>query len=430
MSQILHPKSGRLLMSTFIMLEQVFISKPFVKAMLFIRVVVVCCLMLMVSAEVFAANVSNKTYNKLEKARVLLDEGKEREVITLLEEYMPSIENRTEDYALVLRFIIPTLVRLGEEGRALQKLETAYEKKEVRESLGQVYGSLLIMQERYAEADKVLGDWLNNTESPPGDAYYTRAYARFQLEKYPLAEQDLLKAIEIRENAPNNWYEMLVACYFFQEKFTPAETLIKTLIEDDPEDVKKWRLLSKIYIGQNNYQLALATLMNAKVSKLLDEKDDNQIIGLHAYLGIPEKSARLLQQKLDDKTLEANFENYSRLAQYWLMAKERKEAKLAYAKAADMDSTGGSYYLLANLYFEDAQWSEAEDAYEAALKRGKIKDKENVILLSAITALRMKKFAESEDLLNSLIKREEKNAGAARYWLTQVEKIRGKTINN
>ena len=384
--------------------------------------------MFLVGSSALAENVSNRTYNKLEKARVLLDEGKEKDVVALLEEYLPQVQSRDDDYALVLRFLVPTLVRLGEEEKALLKLEAAYEKPAIRDSLGQVYGSLLIMHERYTDADRVLSDWLTNNESPPADAFYTRAYARFQMEKYALAEADLLKAIEIRKTPPNNWYEMLVACYFFQEKYTPAEKLIKSLIEDDPQDAKKWRLLSKIYVGQNNFEFALATLMNAAESGLLEEKDDKQIIGLHAYLGIPEISARMLADKLEKKTAERNFENLTRLAQYWLMARERDQAKSVYSEAAPLDDTGNTYQLLANLYFEDAQWDEALSSYTKAKEKGRLKEPGNVTLLYAISAIKLNRFSAAESSLESLLQ-DEKNASAAKYWLTQLNKERERAAN-
>lgn len=377
---------------------------------------------LLYSQPIYAAtDVSSRTYNVLEKARELLEAQQEEEVVALLTEYGEKVQHRAKDYALVVRFLVPTLVRLDREKEAIERIELVAGDDIFFQEVGQVYGSLLVMNEHYEKAQQVLTRWIANEKKAPGDAYYTRAYAYFQSERYPQAETDLHAAIKLRANPPANWFDMLVACYFFQEKYQEAETLLRGLIQQDATDAKKWRLLAKIYLGNDNYPKALAALMTAYENGLLDYKDRQQIISLHAFLGMPERSARMLTEDLREGRAEADFPTLSRLAQYWLMGKERSAAKSVYEKAAALDKMGDTFHLLGNLYFEDAEWALAVEAYSNALQKDSMRSADDARLLLAVATFRMNEYASASKMLAQLFT-SESVGGAARYWAAQLER--------
>lgn len=433
-------------------------SKPLLA--IFGALLITALMALDVSAE---AQMSATTYKKLEKARTLLDEKQGETALELLMDYRRRVKSRPVDNAIVHQFMANILVQLDRIDEAVEIVGSAYQQPRMPERLGILYGKLLVIQENYTEAEKVLSDRINLEEDVPAEAVYTLAFTRFHLENFALAETSLLEAIGMVKVVPRSWHELLLALYYQQQKFESAEQLAKMMVEKRPLDGESWRRLARIYLEQSKYSEALGALMSAHHKGLLSHHDIKQIASLHGHLDMPENAARMLalwlQQEnqlssreekgpgkvaADEKQQQQSsvsdgkkpataaelavqkrrqeLDLLRQLGSYWLIAREYETAKQIFAQAERKDSKGTTALMLGNIYFDDEQWEKAHQFFTIALEKGSLKDPDNTRLLLGLCYFRQQQYAQANEQFD-LLRRSKKQAAAAAYWKNKINKI-------
>ena len=133
--------------------------------------------------------------------------------------------------------------------------------------------------------------------------------------------------------------------------------------------------------------------------------------------------------KEEEKTLKA-------MAQYWHAAKELKKAKPAYEKAASKSKEGELYIFLGQVHFGLDEFSGAEKAIRAGIKKGKLKDEANAHMLLGQVLFEYQKWDEAiasfrkcidvaekqySDKKEAQKKKKKKIQDQARKWITYTE---------
>lgn len=381
-----------------------------------------CAVLCLLSTDLLAQQISAATYRKIEAARKLVDQKNEQEAVRVLREYAPKVHDNATDIVQVKQFIASLLIKLDDVEGAIAEIESIIDRPEIKAQLGDTFGKLLIMQDDFARGIRYLSEWMAVQEDIPADPYYTRGYAYYASKKYSQAEQDLEIAVSLMDPVPDSWYALLLATYFYLEKFNKAEGLAKMLTNSQPNNAENWRRLARIYVEREDYSKALAALMTAYHNHLLEERDYEQLVSMHAYLGMPENSARLLETWIENSDRKnKDFKTLKQLANYWLIARERDKARSIYEQAAALDTTGKTYNMLANLYFNDEQWEQAEKYCSLAIGKGGLEDVHNTQLIGGIAAVKAGNFSTARELLRKAEKAE-KQSRTARYWLNEIKK--------
>lgn len=335
---------------------------------------------------------SNRTYLKMMDIQEMWNEKRYSEALAELREYEPRSARDPYDHAVVLQYIAHTYVFMDQiEGArtALQKaLQLPGIATPLTADLKLIYGQIVIGDDRFEEGRDALEYWYANTEQEKSTAHiFTLAYANFMTGRLERAEELLALAIEQERSPKKSWYRLYYQVLFELKKFDEAETLLLGMLNRDPHENDNWRLLANHHLQLEEGRKALAAIAIAYSAGLIDEADDlKRMIALYGVIEIPEKSARLLQQHLADGTLEADPDMLKRLADLWLLARERRQAKTALQQAAAVAPDGRTYEMLGNIWFEDEAWQEAHDAYLRAIKLGGLDDPERIYLLAGISA--------------------------------------------
>ena len=395
--------------------------------------------LVMACSSVAAQQASVTTYKKIEDARELIEADKNQQAYELLASYRKKVVTKTTDHVLVLQFLANILVQDNKVSEAISLVKEGFDQPKQSIAISDLYGKLLVMDGRFKEAVPVLENWIAAQKSPPADIYYTLAYTRYNLEDYPGAEQDLKTAMGFKGHKPQAWFKLLMSVYYQQGKYQEAEELALQLAEQAPLNPESWRRLAHILMQREDFDRALAALMTAHHKGLLSEKDNKQIINLHAYLGMPEIAARMMEDWVqsvekqssnkstsspdNEPLLLLNLKTYQKLGNYWLMARESDKAIAAYSRAEQFDPTGASAFQIANLYFNEGAWQLSIEFFNKALKKGSIDDLDQVNLMLGVSYFRLERYNEAEDVFQEL-SNSKRQKGTALYWLDQIKTFR------
>ncbi|HNP62348.1 MAG TPA: hypothetical protein PKH39_00355 [Woeseiaceae bacterium] len=355
---------------------------------------IVICMVLLISVSTLAATdrASNRTYLKMMDVQELWNEERYSEALSVLQEYEPRTAREPYDHAIVLQYIAHTYVFLDQIDGARKALQKALQLPDIgiplTADLKLVYGQIVLGDDRFEEARDAIEYWYANTESlkQPGQIF-TLAYANFMTDRMERAEELLAIAITSEKSPKESWYRLYYQALFERKKYAEAEALLFGMIERNPYENDNWRLLANHHMQLEDSRQAVAAITIAYNAGLLEGADDlKRMIALYSAIEVPEKAARLLDKHLADESIEADSESLKRLADLWLMSRERPQARAALRKAAEVAPDGRTYEMLGNIYFEDEAWKEAHDAYRRAINLGGLDEPERIYLLAGMSA--------------------------------------------
>ena len=351
-------------------------------------------LLILLSSATFAAQdrASNKTYLKMMDVQELWNEERYNEALGMLQEYEPRMANEPYDQAIVLQYIAHTYVFMDQVEGARIALEKALQLPGIgvplTAELKLVYGQIVLGDDRFDEARDALEFWYANTETQkqPGQIF-TLGYANFMTGRMERAEEILAIAIASERNPKDSWYRLYYQSLFENRKYDLAEEVLYGMLERDPYENDNWRLLANHHMQLEDGRKAVAALTIAYNAGLLEGADDlKRMIALYGVIEVPEKAARLLEKHMADETIEADAEMLKRLADLWLISRERARAKVALQTAAAAAPDGRSYEMLGNIFFEDEAWDKAHESYMKAIDLGGLDEPERIYLLAGISA--------------------------------------------
>jgi tetratricopeptide (TPR) repeat protein len=147
-----------------------------------------------------------------------------------------------------------------------------------------------------------------------------------------------------------------------------------------------------------------------------------QLVALASYYmnaQTPFKAAQVLQEGLDDGTIESSLQNWRMLAQAWQLAAEHEKALPALEQASELADDGEIDRQLAQSLASLAQWEECATASRTSLNRGVDRvDFVNMQLGQCLVNLRQ--YDEARRAFEAAT-RDDRSATDARRWLRYIE---------
>ena len=135
---------------------------------------------------------------------------------------------------------------------------------------------------------------------------------------------------------------------------------------------------------------------------------------------VPYQAGNIMEEGLNDGTIESTEANWRILAQAWQLAQEDLKALPALSRASSLASDGNLDMLLAQSYANLARWDECVEAARSALKRGELnrEDQTNMILGNCL--VEQKKYGEARNAFQSAA-RDERSRRGANQWLQYID---------
>jgi|GEM_PF-2684283 len=341
------------------------------------------------------ATPSRSTYAKLIDVQELWSKDKYDEAFAVLEELANKTRDKEPlDYAVAEQYIAHTAILADRYELARPALEKALAQtglpKEFEAGLKLDYGQIVLGDEEYELARKMLEGWYADTDAEKQPSQlFALAYANYMTEHLPRAEELLESALANSKTVNNTWYRVYYQVLFDQKKYDKAESVVYGLVSREPANETYWQLLVNHYLHLEDDRRALAAMAIARIQGLMNTTDDmKRIATLYSVVEIPEKAARLLQGWVEEGSLKADAKTLRRIGDLWLLARDRDQAKVYLGKAAAAAPDGKTYELLASIDFEDEDWRSAYSNFMQALDAGGLDDKEYAYLLAGISAMR------------------------------------------
>ncbi len=209
-----------------------------------------------------------------------------------------------------------------------------------------------------------------------------------ELENLKSAEKHVNQALSESENPQEPWLYFASVVYLKTKKYAKAEKILKELLEKRQNNKNYWMTLIGVLFEEEKTTEALQYLELAhKQGFVTASSDINNRAALLSQEKIPYKAALVLEQAILNKDIPESQKAYEFIASFWFVAKEYGRAVEAYKKASALANSGAVELLLGQVYLEQEDWVNAEKSFQAAVKKGNLKNQVgNAVLGLGMTA--------------------------------------------
>jgi tetratricopeptide (TPR) repeat protein len=392
-----------------------------------IRILFLCLCFFFLSlvyAEEKTPAISPWLYKKLTKTEKLIAKKSYQKAELSLKGLLPDVQDKSYEQATILRSLSSVYALKGEYKKAAETLSRALmlnvlpkkQKQHALLNLGQLYMAV----EQYAKAVHALGPWLkkNSTPEPEINVLVANAYA--QLKKYRQALPYIKKAIAGSKKPKESWYQLHLALNIELKNYNSAANILKKLIQRNPDKKTYWDQLSSIYQQLKQYEKAVSVKSLAyKKGFINTEKGIIELANLLLYVDSPYKSAKLLEQAINDKKIKSNSKNWEKLANAWRMAREFDNAVQALEIASKLNDRGILYEQLGQIYVEQEKWQLATISLNKALSKGGLKKIGATYLLLGMSYYELNNSAQAEKYFLKAMKIKGSKK-VAKQWLNYI----------
>ena len=318
---------------------------------------------------------------------------------------------------------------------------------------------LNLVKERWDTGINLILQWMSEVETVTAQSYYLLASAYFQKTDYVRARTNIEEAIRLAEEEgyrpKENWYVLLAACFseLKDKKIISAEYALEQqvgiyeiLVNYYPKKLY-FLQLGGTYQQMNREEDYMLTLKAAYEKDLLDKEGEYLALAQMLLLKQnPYWAAQVLvagQQKkviiTDEDTgkeeavavVKDTEKTLKLLADAWRMAQEIDMAIPVLEKAAKMSKDGDTYILLGNLYLFEDRIKDSIRAIEAGLKKGKVKNRSQALLVLGQAHFELENFEEAKKQFRAAARDEDKRIKkTANSWIkyAENEEIRVKNL--
>jgi tetratricopeptide (TPR) repeat protein len=245
---------------------------------------------------------------------------------------------------------------------------------------------LYFQQERYQDSLGMLDQWFLIAENPGPEPYVLRAQVFYQLAQYREGIEPVRQAIEVAQvqgkTLQENWYRLLNVFYYELEDYPNVIDVLRTIVDTWPKR-EYFLQLSAIYGQEGNDLEQLALYELAYEAGWLQRSNEHvQMAQLLLGADVPVKAAYIMEQGLEDGTIEPTMNNWRVLAQAWQLAQEDEKAIPALVEAAGLAEDGEIDLRLAQSYQNLGLWGDCIESARDGLRKGDLRreDQGNMIL--------------------------------------------------
>lgn len=294
-------------------------------------------------------------------------------------------------------------------------------------TMAQLYFQL----EDYQSVINFMEAWIREISKPTATAHIMLAQAYYQTKIYDPALNNLLKAIDIEKaqgkKVKENWLRMKAAIYFEKDDTKNTLKTYEELLHHYPS-ITYLRQIAGLHGELGNERKRLTTYDAIYLQGAL--KKESEVLNLaYMYLGqeIPYKAGKIIEAGMKQNLIKESPKNVETLANAWAQANEHIKAIPALRKAASLSDKGGLYARLAGVYFDAGDFKEAAEAAKKANEKGRLKRKDNNLMLMGMALFNIKDF---EGALQGFrqAKKSKKSFSDARKWerytLSELERLR------
>lgn len=308
----------------------------------------------------------------------------------------------------------------GDYGAARQHLQQAinaggFSEREVSQAKYQI-AQIYMAEENWKQGAAALQEWFRTAAEPNSSAYYLLAAAYYQMEDLDAALEPAKKAVELAAEPQPSWIELLLALYLTRENYDAALPLLERLIAMEPQEKNHWLRLSSLYQQQEEYAQAMAAMQIAYNAGFLEQGSEyERLSDMLRFNDIPYRAARVLQEAMENETVEADSETYEKLANAWIQARDFDEAIPPLTRAAELSDNGDLFMRLGQVQIQREEWQEAANALREALEKGDLEDPGQTNLLMGIALFNLDRLGESRQYFQSAARSEQQRDMASDY---------------
>jgi tetratricopeptide (TPR) repeat protein len=229
----------------------------------------------------------------------------------------------------------------------------------------------------------------------------------------------ILKAIDGSAAPKEAWLQLASSLYFETKQYKKAAGVLEILVARFPK--KNYFIqLAALSNELGNEARALAVLELAYHQKMLNQDSEyRNLAQLYMTREIPYQAGRVMQKGMKAGIVKKDRKAYDLLAQAWLLARERELALPALKESAARGKDGNAYIRLAQLYLDQAEWADAQEALASAVKKGELRNEAMAHLLQGITFFNLEQYEEARDAFFEA-REFDKTKASAEQWLSQV----------
>ena len=255
---------------------------------------------------------------------------------------------------------------------------------------------LYFIEEDYQRSIRLLDEWAKSQESVRPEAHMLRAQAYYQLEDYAASKNatiDALKEARRREQAPReNWLALLRACYYELGDYKSATRVLAELVERWPK-ASYYKQLSGMLGLMDSQKGQMLVMHAASVNGMLDaESEILNMARLYMAQDAPFPAIRMIEQGLENGTVEETADNLELLAQAMSLAKETEAQIPVLEKAARLSGEAKQYLYLGQAQIALYRWKDAARSLEKALDIGGLDRPGSVYLQLGTAYFNLKRF--------------------------------------
>ncbi|MGF1727345.1 tetratricopeptide repeat protein [Photobacterium nomapromontoriensis] len=322
------------------------------------RVVFALYFSLLVISGPVAAELSQFTANKVQRANTLQQEDKVGDAIALLRELEPS---RAYDKAFVQRMLGVFYWQQGNVSSAISYLSKAVSSGLLQDEQAwttqRMLADILLSDEQF---NKALPHYYALAKQIPEGQNAAELWLRIAQSHYQLSQwQPVLSAIvkhdRYTQKKEVSLLTMKLGAQLQLQQLKASLPTLEQLIVLEPNKSVWWQQMAGIQLRIGHSKAALETLALARRQGIdLSQQDLKTLAQLYAQQGIPERAATVYAQLDKAKT---NAELVSMQAQYWQMAKEWDQAIESWQLAAKLDKK--YHWPLAQLLLQEGHYEQA-----------------------------------------------------------------------
>lgn len=326
--------------------------------------------------------IREKVYKRLAKVQELMDEKDNAGARVLLEELLENLELNAFESASMHRLL--AYIAYTEEN---YKLAIRHYKKVIEDRTGipsgleldtlYTLGQLYFVEEDYEQVISLLEEWFDKVVEPSPGPYIFLAHAYYQLKNYQRSYEVANLARKIAKERDltfrEPWWVLLRTLHYQREEYDAVVEILEILVRDYPKR-EYWVQLSGMYGQREEEQLQKYTLDAAYVDGLLaKEAEVLNLVGLLMQSDVPYRAAIILEKAMEEEIVERTSKNVELLAQAWQLSQETGKAIPAFREAAKDSEEGKLDLYLAQIYLDQEEYANCEEASSEALRKGKLK---------------------------------------------------------
>ncbi len=278
---------------------------------------------------------------------------------------LQGVVSRNPDMAVAHYQLGLALSRLGEADRAGTEWQQAIRLRPNMVEADRALAGLALQRSDMAGVERYAGDVIQLQPASP-DGYALRAISLMARKRYPAAELDARKAIEVAPRSPAGYLEM-GDLNSLNHKDSEALNWYEQALSHDPNSIDGLRGLANVYVSQKQADKAIAAI-NSHISTSPNNSSFYDLLGSvmltkKDYSGAETALKKAVQ--LDKNNVDA----YVKLGQSQLARGATNETLGTYAEATAANPKEPALYILTGIACEHMhELDKAKAAYQTALQ--------------------------------------------------------------